>query len=103
METVHAQLAQTSVVELGTTFGLATADLELTVVRIVQWTLALLELISLLYVVAGGMRWIISGENDEFKQRAKRMLLSGLFGNVIVLLAWAIVTFLFGTVQNVTS
>lgn len=98
--TAHAQV---TINDLGSTFGLGTADLQSTVMNIVQWGLGLMALISTTMLIAGGIDWMISGDSEVVKIRAKRMILGAIIGDVIILLAWAIVTFLFGTVANVTT
>lgn len=103
MRLIPPASAQVTVENLGATFGLGSADLQSTVIHIVQWGLGLMALISTTMLIAGGIDWIISGDSEVVKIRAKRMILGSLIGDVIVLLAWAIVTFLFGTVTNVTT
>ncbi|MBI3963531.1 MAG: hypothetical protein HY341_00880 [Candidatus Kerfeldbacteria bacterium] len=100
---IPAAHAQVTVPGLGSTFGLGTADLQSTVINVIQWALGLMALISTTMLIAGAIDWMISGDSEVVKTRAKRIMLGSIIGDVIILLAWAIVTFLFGTVTNVTT
>ncbi len=88
---------------LGSTFGLGTADLKSTVIKIIQWILGLLGLIAVIFMLYGGFMWMTAGGNEERVSTAKKIITSALIGLVVVLLAWAIVIFVVGTATNVTT
>ena len=73
------------------------------ILKIINIALTVAGLIAVLFLIIGGFDWLIAGDSEVVRTRAKRIILGSLLGEVIVLLAWAIVTFLFGTVQNVTT
>lgn len=89
--------------ETGTTFGLGTANLEDTVVQIVQWVLTLLGLIAVIMILYGGFVWLTAGGNEEKVASAKKIISAAIIGLIIVLLAWAIVTFVVQTTSEVTT
>ena len=90
--------------ELGGTFGLGTADLESTVIKIVQWVLGFLALIAVIMIIYGGFILLTAGGgNAERAASSKKIIIAAVVGLLIILLAWAIVIFAFGTAKNVTG
>jgi len=87
----------------GTTFGLGTADLESTVVQIVQWVLGFLGLIAVIFMLYGGFVWMTAGGNEEKVAKAKKVIGAAVIGLIIVLLAWAIVIFVVQQTGEVTT
>jgi len=89
--------------EYGTTFGMGTADLESTVVQIVQWVLGFLGLIAVIMILIGGFQWMTAGGNEEKVASAKKVISAAVIGLIIVLLAWAIVIFVVSQTNEVTN
>jgi heme/copper-type cytochrome/quinol oxidase subunit 2 len=87
---------------LGPTLGLGSADLKETVINILQWALGMLALVAVVMIIAAG---IIAGTSSDENRAdtAKRVIVGALIGLVIVLIAWAIVIFVYGTTVNVTQ
>ena len=85
------------------TFNLGSANLESTVIKIVQWVLTLLGLIAVIMIIYGGFIWLTAGGNEDKVSTAKRIISAAVIGLIIVLLAWAIITFVVNTSSNVTS
>lgn len=85
-----------------TTFALKSADLESTVIKIVQWVLQLLGLIAVIMIIAAVFIGATSSDADR-AAKARTALIGAIIGLVIVLLAWAIVTFVVKAALNVTS
>ncbi len=88
---------------LGSTFGLGTADLESTVIKIVQWALGFLGLIAVIFIMYGGFIWMTAAGNAEKVDKAKKIILRAVIGLLIVLLSWAIVTFIVDRALNLTG
>ena len=89
--------------ETGVTFGLGTADLESTVVNIVQWILGFLGLIAVIFILYGGFIWMTAGGNEEKVSKAKKIISAAVIGLIVVLLAWAIVIFVVGQTNTWTG
>jgi hypothetical protein len=85
------------------TLGLGSADLQETVIAIIQWILGLLGLVAVIMILIGGFKWMTAGGNEEKIESAKKLLTSAIIGLVIVLLAWAIVIFALGVLQNTSG
>jgi len=87
----------------GTTFGLGTADLEATVINIIQWILGFLGLIAVIIILYGGFVWMTAAGNEEKVSKAKKVIGAAVVGLIIVLLAWAIVMFVVQQTKDVTT
>jgi type IV secretory pathway VirB2 component (pilin) len=88
---------------IGTTFGMGTADLEDTVIQIVQWVLGFLGLVAVIMILIGGFQWMTAGGNEEKVASAKKIISAAVIGLIIVLLAWAIVIFVISQTKDVTT
>lgn len=92
-----------SIYDPSETLGLGTADLQDTVIAIIQWILGLLGLVAVIMILVGGFKWMTAGGNEEKIESAKKLLTAAIIGLVIVLLAWAIVIFALGVLQNTSG
>lgn len=85
------------------TLGLVNVDLIVLVVNILQWVLGLMGLVAVSFIIYGGIVWMTSGGNEEKIERAKRIIVNAVIGLVLVLLSWAIVFFVSGTLNNLSN
>ena len=88
---------------LSGTLDLGSADLQDTVISIIQWALGLLGLIAVVMILIGGFIWMTAGGNEDKVATAKKYISAAVVGLIIVLLAWAIVVFVVGTASDVTG
>ncbi len=88
---------------LGSTFNLGTADLESTIIKVVQWVLGFLALIAVIFILYGGFVWLTSSGNEEKVAKAKRIISAAVIGLIVVLLAWAIVIFVVNQATDWTT
>ena len=96
-------VAQVGTGNYGTTFGLGTADLESTVVNVVQWVLGFLGLVAVIMILIGGFQWMTAGGNEEKVASAKKIISAAVIGLIVVLLAWAIVIFVVSQTSTWTT
>jgi hypothetical protein len=89
--------------DVGNTIGVGTADLKATVINIIQWVLGLLGLIAVIMILYGGFIWMTAGGNEDKVSTAKKIITAAVVGLIVILLAWAIVTFVVKTAVNVTE
>ncbi len=87
---------------VGSTLGLGSADLKQTVINIIQWVLGLLGLIAVVMIILGSIIAATSADSDR-GEAAKRTITAAVIGLIVILLAWAIVTFVIGATSNVTK
>ncbi len=59
--------------------------------------LSFLGLIAVSVILVGGFKWMLSGGNEEKVRGAKKLLLAGLIGLLIVIFSWAITQLVFRT------
>ena len=85
------------------TLGLGTADLQDTVIAIIQWVLGLIGLVAVVLILYGGFTWMTAGGNEEKVEKAKKIITGAVIGLVIVLIAWAIVIFALNVLQNTSG
>ncbi len=88
---------------LSSTLDLGTADLEDTVINIIQWALGFLGLVAVVMILIGGFMWMTAGGNEEKVASAKKIISAAVIGLIIILLAWAIVIFVVNTASDVTG
>ncbi len=80
-----------------------TTDLRVTVVRIINIFLGFLGVIAVCIVLYGGYLYMTSGGDDEKIGTAKKLLINGVIGLVIILSAFGITTFIFSRLQDAIS
>lgn len=76
--------------------------MKLSVVHIIQWALGALVLVAVAMVIVGGQSWLASAGNDEQVDKAKKIISAAVVGVVIVMVSWAVVSFVTGAAANVT-
>ena len=89
IEKVYAQGWGAQPVPSGTQIG--TGNLSTDVGTIVNWFLGFVGLVSVLFIVYGGMLYITSAGDPEKAGKGKTILMYAVIGIVIVALAWTIV------------
>ena len=92
----HAALAQ--LVSPTTPGGLSTEDLSTTISNIINAVLALVGVVALGVILYGGFRWMTAAGNEEAVGEAKKIITAGVIGLIIVIVAWAVVSFVITTV-----
>lgn len=71
--------------------GLPSGDVRATIIRILRSVLSFLALLAVITIIIAGIMLIVSLGNEEYKERAKRIIFYTLIGLVIVLFARVIV------------
>src|SRR3990167_9025344 len=78
--------------------GLSTESLENTIGTILNAVLGLVGVIALGVILYGGFRWMTAAGNEEAVGEAKKIITAGVIGLIIVIVAWAVVSFVISTV-----
>ena len=78
-----------------TNLGLASqnGDVRDTAVDIVKYLMTFLGIIAVVVILIGGFRWMTAGGNEDKIASAKKTITAGAIGLVVILAAFAIVTF----------
>ncbi|MFH1206998.1 MAG: pilin [Patescibacteria group bacterium] len=72
-------------------------------IRTIQWVLGFLGLAAVVMIIIGGFMWMTAAGNEERVKKAKTILTSAVIGMIIIMLSWALITFVIGRVNNVTT
>jgi hypothetical protein len=106
---VHAQSAAQGTLDvgingpIGTQTGLSTTDVRLVVARIIRTALGLLGIIALVIVLYGGFMYMTAGGNEERVGTAKKILVNGGIGLLIILSSYAITSFVISRLVAATT
>jgi len=79
--------------EFTQTTGLPETDLVTVIGNVVKVVIGFLGLVATIIIIIGGFQWMTSGGNEEKIGNAKKLMINGLIGLVICLLAYAIAAF----------
>jgi hypothetical protein len=92
--TVNITFAQVSIpATMGASFGLGTINLYSTLINIVNVMLSFLGVISLMVILLGGFKWMVSGGNEEKVANARQSIVAGIIGLAIMLSSFSVVQF----------
>lgn len=92
-----------SIDNVGASIGLAAPNFSVLLVNLVNWILGLLGVIAVAMIILGGFQWLISGGNEDSVTAAKKTIGNAVIGIIVVLLAWAVVHFTIGTIENASG
>ena len=75
--------------------GLPGAGLDFrgTIASVIKWVMGFLGIIAVIVILIGGFKWMTAGGNEDRVGEAKKLLISGLIGLIIVVMAYAIAVF----------
>jgi len=83
--------------------GLASPDVRTIIAKIIRAVLGLLGIIALVIVLYGGYTYMTAGGNEEKINKAKKILINGVIGLIIILSAFAIVQFVINALSEATG
>lgn len=84
-------------------FGLGNNDLVSTVSSIIQVLLGFLGILAVLLILWGGFIWMTAAGDDAKVDKAKKLIMSGIIGIVIIFAAYAIASFVITQVSSATG
>lgn len=70
-------------------------------VDIVKYLMTFLGIIAVVVILLGGFKWMTAAGNEDKVSEAKKLIIAGVIGLIIILSAFAIVTFVIGITDNV--
>ncbi|MHA1696297.1 MAG: pilin [Candidatus Helarchaeota archaeon] len=72
-------------------------------VQIVRYLMTFLGIIAVVVILLGGFKWMTAAGNEDKVAEAKQLIIAGVIGLIIILSAFAIVTFVVGMTGNALS
>ncbi|MBL7142027.1 Ig-like domain-containing protein, partial [Patescibacteria group bacterium] len=104
MSPVQAQVfGNEQLTNFGQAVGYGEAGLPEIIGRIIKAVLSLLGLIAVIIIIIGGFIWMTSGGVSEKVEKAKKIISSGLIGLLIIVFAYAIVSFIMSRLTGITG
>jgi hypothetical protein len=82
---------------------LGSGDVRQTAARIINVALGFLGILSVIIVLLGGFKYMLSGGSTEKTDEARKLIVSGIIGLAIILSAWAITGFVIGRLISATQ
>ena len=80
-----------------------TRDLKSTVAQVINVILGFLGVIAVIIILAGGFKWMTAGGNEDKVGEARKMIVQGVIGLVIIFAAWAIAAFVINQLKSATT
>ena len=89
--------------EIQTGGYLGTRDIRAVIAGIINVIMGFLGIIAVIIILIGGFMWMTAGGNEEKVGKAKKMIMSGIIGLVIVIAAFAIARFVVTQITGITQ
>lgn len=80
--------------------GLAKTDIRIVIANIIRIALGLLGTVAVVIILYGGFVWMTAGGNEENVATAKKILVNGVIGLVIIILAFSIASFVLNSLRE---
>jgi hypothetical protein len=90
-------------IEYGTYTGLTQTDIRITIANIIRIAMGLLGIMAVLIVLYGGFKWMTAQGDTKAVDEAKKVLIAGIIGLVIIVSAYAIATFVINSLVAATA
>jgi hypothetical protein len=100
-------MAQTGSIDIGleyaTSIGLGTQDVRTTVSGVIRAFMGLLGIVAVCLILYGGFRWMTAMGSPEKVDEAKKIIIAGVIGLIIIFAAYAIAQFVINAIVSGTS
>jgi len=100
---VMAQDASMLGLEYATSIGLGTKDVRETIGGVIRAFMGLLGIVAVIIILLGGFKWMTAGGSEEKVGEAKKLIISGVIGLIIIMMAYAIAAFVVNAIVNGTQ
>jgi hypothetical protein len=86
-----------------TAIGLGSEDPRAIVAKVINVILGFLGIIAVVIILIGGFKWMTAGGSEDKVGEAKKLIVAGVIGLVIILASWGIATFVIDRLLNATG
>ncbi len=83
--------------------GLSSAPPGQIIVKLIQTAMGFLGLVAVVIILYGGFKWMTAAGNEEKVEEAKKLIGAGIIGMIIILTAYALVTFVLRSLFSITA
>lgn len=83
--------------------GLGTQDVRTTISNILNVAMGLLGIIAVCIILYGGFKWMTAAGNDDAVKTAKKLIIQGVIGLVVIVSAYAIAQFVISSLITATT
>ena len=88
---------------VGETTGLGSEDPRIIAARLIRTSITFLGVIAVVIVLYAGFVWMTAAGDEEKVTKAKKILISGGIGLMIILMSWSITTFVISSLLKATG
>ena len=88
---------------IGSETGLAVTDPRDIASNLIGVVLGFLGILAVIIILIGGFKWMTAGGNEDQVAEARKIIVSGVIGLVIVLASWGIANFVLNAILGATS
>ncbi len=83
--------------------GLSGEDPRIITIRIINFALSLLGIVSVVIILYAGFTWMTAGGNDEKVGTAKKILFAAVMGLIIIMTSYSIMSFVLRSLCETTG
>ena len=83
--------------------GLGNADPRDAVVTLIKVVMTFLGIIAVVIILLGGFKWMTAAGSEDKVSEARKLIIAGIIGLIIILSAWAITTFVINQMSTVVT
>ena len=83
--------------------GLGEEDPRDMAANLIQIILGFLGILAVIIILIGGFKWMTAGGNEDQVAEAKKIIIAGIIGLVIILASWGIASFVLDRLVTVTG
>ena len=84
-------------------WGLGTNTMQDSIKNVINILLGLLGVIAVLIILYGGFMWMTAAGNEDKVEKAKKLIISGIIGIIIILSAYTIAQFVISGILSATG
>ena len=81
--------------------GTEDSDLRTILVSVITVLMSFLGIVAVVIILIGGFKWMTAAGNEDKVEEAKNMIMAGVIGLIIIMLAWIIVNWVLSTMVEV--